>query len=56
MQITGKTMSRYEKKKKKPNFIFTFEEGEPSKDECIADMAKVIFLLHEMEQRRIKHA
>ncbi len=49
-------MSRYEKKKKKPNFIFTFEEGEPTKEECIADMAKVVFLLYEMQKRGLKNA
>ena len=49
-------MSSYETKKKKPNFIFTFEPGEATKEECVADMAKVVFLLHEMQKRGLKNA
>lgn len=48
-------MAKYEKKNKKPNFIFTFEEGEPTQEECLFDMAKVIFQLYEMKKRRIQH-
>ena len=44
-------MAKYQKKRKEPNFIFKFEDGEPTKEECVADMAKVVFLLHEMQKR-----
>lgn len=47
-----KTMAKYEKKRKKPNFIFTIQPGEPTLDECIADMAKVVFQLYEMNKKR----
>ena len=45
-------MAKYEKKRKKPNFIFTIQPGEPTLDECIADMAKVVFQLYEMNKKR----
>lgn len=49
-------MSKYTKKKKEPNYIFKFEEGTPSKEECVEDMAKVVFLLWEMQKRGLKNA
>jgi len=39
------------KKNKKPNFIFLAEPGVPSTDECLVDMAKVVFQLCEMKKR-----
>lgn len=45
-------MAKYEKKRKKPNFIFTIQPGEPTLDECIADMAKVVFQLYEMNKKK----
>lgn len=44
-----------EKKNKKPNFIFLVEPGEPSTDECLVDMAKVVFQLCEMKKRGSKN-
>lgn len=41
----------YQKKKKEPNLIIAFEPGEPNKAECVADMAKVFFLLNEMGKK-----
>lgn len=47
-------MAKYQKKRKEPNFIFKFEDGEPTKEECVADMAKVFFLLWEAQKRGLK--
>ena len=49
-------MAKYQKKRKEPNFIFKFEDGEPTKEECVADMAKVFFLLWEAQKRGLKNA
>lgn len=48
-------MAKYQKKRKEPNFIFKFEDGEPTKEECVADMAKVFFLLWEAQKRGLKN-
>lgn len=49
-------MAKYQKKRKEPNFIFKFEDGEPTKKECVEDMAKVFFLLWEAQKRGLKNA
>lgn len=49
-------MAKYQKKRKEPNFIFKFEDGEPTKEECVEDMAKVFFLLWEAQKRGLKNA
>lgn len=49
-------MTKYRKKEKeKPNFIFIVESGEPNIDECLVDMAKVVFHLKEMKKRGFKN-
>ena len=55
-QKKEKLMAKYQKKRKEPNFIFKFEDGEPTKEECVADMAKVFFLLWEAQKRGLKNA
>lgn len=47
--------AKREKKNQKPKFIFLVEPGEPSLDECLVDMAKVVFQLSEMKKRGLKH-
>ncbi len=49
-------MAKYQKKKKEVNFIIKFEEGTPSEEECVEDMAKLVFLLFEAQQRGLKNA
>jgi len=42
---------RKTQKENKPNFIFVVEPGEPTLEECLVDMAKVLFQLNEMRKR-----
>lgn len=44
-----------EKEDRKPNYIFLVEPGEPTLEECLADMAKVVFQLNEMKKRGCKN-
>lgn len=45
-------MAKYEKKKKEPIIEYVFEEGNPSEEECLEQMAKVVFQLYTMSTQR----